>query len=177
MKETNCTTSVFGNGCISRVLILMELATYFKTTPCIVRHTLACSAVLTTVILLATTSLSFVLSRGMPVRGTRVARGPTGVTPSCTTPLTGSKTPVRTNPLHLHRYQLTADRIAGAPIPLQAQNVHAIHFDDQMSGYRVHGNTISNSWAGIKLGGGRRTIVSGRYSCVTLAFLSPSGWV
>lgn len=28
-----------------------------------------------------------------------------------------------------------------------------------MSGYRVQGNVISNSWAGIKLGGGRRTIV------------------
>ena len=59
----------------------------------------------------------------------------------------------------------TFDRIknAGAPIPLQAQNVHAIHFDDQMSGYRVHGNLISNSWAGIKLGGGRRTIVRRLY--------------
>jgi hypothetical protein len=59
------------------------------------------------------------------------------------------------------------DRIknTGAPIPLQAQNVHAIHFDDQMSGYFVHGNLISNSWAGIKLGGGRRTIVRGLHSC------------
>ena len=76
------------------------------------------------------------------------------------------------------------DRIknTGAPIPLQAQNVHAIHFDDQMSGYLVHGNVVSNSWAGIKLGGGRRTIVRGfdslrlsppSSSCVCLC-MSPS---
>lgn len=29
-----------------------------------------------------------------------------------------------------------------------------------MSGYLVHGNTISDCWAGIKLGGGRRTIIT-----------------
>eukprot|EP01052_Picozoa_sp_SAG31_P024726 SAG31_NODE_2123_length_6401_cov_4.982069_2_plen_598_part_00 len=59
------------------------------------------------------------------------------------------------------------DRIknTGAPIPLQAQNVHAIHFDDQMSGYLVHSNKISNSWAGIKLGGGRRTTVRDHAMC------------
>lgn len=51
-------------------------------------------------------------------------------------------------------------RNTGAPIPLQAQNVHAIHFDDQMSGYEVRGNTIADCWAGIKLGGGRRTIIT-----------------
>eukprot|EP01047_Picozoa_sp_COSAG01_P045438 COSAG01_NODE_4184_length_5261_cov_27.557342_2_plen_662_part_00 len=50
-------------------------------------------------------------------------------------------------------------RNTGAPIPLQAQNVHAIHFDDQMSGYEVRGNTIADCWAGIKLGGGRRTVI------------------
>jgi hypothetical protein len=53
----------------------------------------------------------------------------------------------------------TRIRNYGAPIPLQAQNVHAIHFDDQMSGYLVQNNTITDTWAGIKLGGGRRTII------------------
>lgn len=47
----------------------------------------------------------------------------------------------------------------GAPIPLQAQNVHCIHFDDQMSGYTVSNNTFKDSWVGIMLGGGRRTAI------------------
>ena len=51
-------------------------------------------------------------------------------------------------------------RNTGAPIPLQKQNVHAIHFDDQMSGYEVRGNTIADCWAGIKLGGGRHTTIT-----------------
>ena len=37
---------------------------------------------------------------------------------------------------------------------------HCIHFDDQMSGYLVNNNTFRDSWAGIKLGGGRRTTIT-----------------
>eukprot|EP00040_Diaphanoeca_grandis_P044395 m.12154 g.12154 ORF g.12154 m.12154 type:complete len:676 (+) comp9192_c0_seq1:195-2222(+) len=47
----------------------------------------------------------------------------------------------------------------GPPIPLQKPNVHGIHFDDQMSGYLVRNNTFVDSWVGIMLGGGRRTII------------------
>ena len=53
------------------------------------------------------------------------------------------------------------DRIVnfGLPIPLQAPNVHCIHFDDQMSGYLVQNNTFNDSWVGVMLGGGRRTAI------------------
>ena len=34
-----------------------------------------------------------------------------------------------------------------------------IHFDDQMSGHTVRDNTFVDSWVGIMLGGGRRTII------------------
>ena len=45
----------------------------------------------------------------------------------------------------------------GAPIPLQAENTHAIHFDDEMSGWTVVYNRIERCHAGIRLGGGRDT--------------------
>ena len=48
----------------------------------------------------------------------------------------------------------------GKPIPLQKQNVHAIHFDDQMSGYLVDSNHFVDSWVGIMNGGGRRNIIT-----------------
>eukprot|EP00035_Acanthoeca_spectabilis_P011783 m.207927 g.207927 ORF g.207927 m.207927 type:complete len:671 (-) comp15446_c1_seq26:3200-5212(-) len=48
----------------------------------------------------------------------------------------------------------------GPPIPLQGQNVNAIHFDDQMSGYLVAGNTIVDCWEGVRLGGGRRVTIT-----------------
>jgi hypothetical protein len=49
----------------------------------------------------------------------------------------------------------------GDPIRLQKPNTHAIHFDDQMSGHAVLNNTFVNCQAGVRLGGGRDTHISG----------------
>lgn len=58
----------------------------------------------------------------------------------------------------------------GPPIPLQAQNVHCIHFDDQMSGYLVDNNSFVDSWVGVMLGGGRSTTIThNRFEKITHA--------
>ena len=49
----------------------------------------------------------------------------------------------------------------GPSLTLQMPNTHAIHLDDEMSGYSIIGNQIVRCQAGVRLGGGRDVLIHG----------------